>query len=401
MNLIFYLCIGVLFGFIFLGVILLFIQKNTLKTKEFLNDKTKELLGDFSAQFSHRIQDILTLQKSQLDSTTSYLQHMHSNTQSNLNAIRETLERQLIHLQQDNHQKLEQMRQIVDEKLHATLEKRLGESFQLVSQRLESVYKGLGEMQQLAAGVGDLKRVLTNVKSSGSWGEVQLENILEQILTPDQYAKNVKVKPSSTEFVEFAIRLPGKNLDMDKPIYIPIDSKFPIVLYQNLQDAQDQADLATIEQAGKALSDRIKLEAKKIQDKYIDPPNTTDYAILFLPIEGLYAEVLRLKGVSDFLNQHRVLVAGPTTLGALLNSLQMGFRTLAIEKRSSEVWQLLSGVKKEFQTFGDVLDKTQKKLQEAGNQIEMAAQRSRVIERKLKGVQELPIAQSTLIGSIE
>ena len=382
-------CLG-----IFTGIFLFSTQKNTMKTQDILNH--------FSSQISERIHDIITLQKNQLDSANTYLQHIHTNTQSHLSSIRETLEKQLHHLQQDNHQKLEQMRQTVDEKLHATLEKRLGDSFQLVSQRLESVYKGLGEMQQLAAGVGDLKRVLTNVKSGGHWGEIQLESLLEQLLTSEQYVKNVKIKPLSNEFVEFAIKLPGKTGDFQSPIFIPIDSKFPMVLYQNLQQAQDLADPNAVEQASKALSDRIKLEAKKIQEKYIDPPHTTDYAILFLPIEGLYAEVLRLKGISDFLNHHRILVAGPTTLGALLNSLQMGFRTLAIEKRSSEVWDLLGIVKKEFQTFGDILDKTQKKLQEAGNQIELASQRSRVIERKLKGVQELSFVESKpVIGSIE
>lgn len=382
-------CLG-----IFTGIFLFSTQKNTMKTQDILNH--------FSSQISERIHDIITLQKNQLDSANTYLQHIHTNTQSHLSSIRETLEKQLHHLQQDNHQKLEQMRQTVDEKLHATLEKRLGDSFQLVSQRLESVYKGLGEMQQLAAGVGDLKRVLTNVKSGGHWGEIQLESLLEQLLTSEQYVKNVKIKPLSNEFVEFAIKLPGKTGEFQSPIFIPIDSKFPMVLYQNLQQAQDLADPNAVEQASKALSDRIKLEAKKIQEKYIDPPHTTDYAILFLPIEGLYAEVLRLKGISDFLNHHRILVAGPTTLGALLNSLQMGFRTLAIEKRSSEVWDLLGIVKKEFQTFGDILDKTQKKLQEAGNQIELASQRSRVIERKLKGVQELSFVESKpVIGSIE
>lgn len=382
-------CLG-----IFTGIFLFSTQKNTVKTQDILNH--------FSSQISERIHDIITLQKNQLDSANTYLQHIHTNTQSHLSSIRETLEKQLHHLQQDNHQKLEQMRQTVDEKLHATLEKRLGDSFQLVSQRLESVYKGLGEMQQLAAGVGDLKRVLTNVKSGGHWGEIQLESLLEQLLTSEQYVKNVKIKPLSNEFVEFAIKLPGKTGEFQSPIFIPIDSKFPMVLYQNLQQAQDLADPNAVEQASKALSDRIKLEAKKIQEKYIDPPHTTDYAILFLPIEGLYAEVLRLKGISDFLNHHRILVAGPTTLGALLNSLQMGFRTLAIEKRSSEVWDLLGIVKKEFQTFGDILDKTQKKLQEAGNQIELASQRSRVIERKLKGVQELSFVESKpVIGSIE
>ena len=281
------------------------------------------------------------------------------------------------------------MRKTVDEKLHATLEHRLGESFKLVSDRLEAVHKGLGEMQTLAMGVGDLKRVLTNVKTRGTWGEVQLGALLEQLLTPDQYATNIATRPGSKEVVEFAIRLPGRQ--GDEQVWLPIDSKFPIEDYERIVAAQDLADAAGMEEASKALEARIKLEAKSIRDKYIEPPHTTDFGILFLPTEGLYAEVLRRPGLSDWLQREcRVTIAGPTTLTALLNSLQMGFRTLAIEKRSSEVWLVLGAVKTEFGKFGEVLANAKKQLQTVANSIDSAETRSRQMERKLKEVEALP-----------
>ena len=305
-----------------------------------------------------------------------------------LEKVREVVERQLRQLQEDNSQKLEKMRETVDEKLHSTLEKRLGESFQVVSERLEKVHQGLGEMQTLASGVGDLKKVLTNVKTRGTWGEIQLGNLLEQILTPDQYEKNIPTKKGSRDPVEFAIKLPGKDENI---VYIPIDAKFPKEDYERLMQAQDAGDAAMVEESEKAIEKRIKLEAKTIREKYIDPPHTTDFAILYLPIEGLYAEVLRRSGLSDFLQrEYRVTLSGPTTITALLNSLQMGFRTLAVEKRASEVWTLLSSVKKEFGTFGDILEKTHDKIRQASDNIEVAARKSRTIERKLKKVEELP-----------
>lgn len=280
------------------------------------------------------------------------------------------------------------MRATVDEKLHATLEKRLGESFKLVSDRLELVHKGLGEMQTLASGVGDLKKVLTNVKTRGTWGEVQLGNLLDQMLTKDQYSKNVATKKGSRDHVEFALKLPGKD---DKNVWLPMDAKFPMEDYQKLIESQEQANVQMMEDIGKALEDKIKLQAKHIKDKYLDPPNTTDFGIMFLPIEGLYAEVLRRPGLSEFIQREcRVIVTGPTTSAAILNSLQMGFRTLAIEKRAGEVWNLLGAVKTEFGAFGDLLDKTHKQLQAASNTIEGAARKTRTIERKLKDVQELP-----------
>ena len=323
-------------------------------------------------------------------------------TQSNeqkLAEVRATLEARLKDIETQNAVKLDEMRKTVDEKLHATLEQRLGESFKLVSDRLEQVHKGLGEMQTLAIGVGDLKRVLTNVKSRGTWGEVQLSALLEQTLTADQYAVNVMTRPGSGERVEFAIRLPGRDSDAANQVWLPIDSKFPVEDYERIAAAHDRADLPAMEEAAKALEARIKLEGRAIRDKYVEPPYTTDFAILFLPTEGLYAEVLRRPGLADWLQREcRVTVAGPTTLSALLNSLQMGFRTLAIEQRSSEVWQVLGAVKTEFGKFGEVLARTKSQLQSVANSIDAAETRTRQMERKLRSVEALtePDAQRLL-----
>ena len=304
--------------------------------------------------------------------------------------VRATLEAKIKDLQLDNGNRLEEMRKTVDEKLHATLEQRLGESFKLVSDRLEKVHQGLGEMQQLAIGVGDLKRVLTNVKTRGTWGEVQLEMLLEQMLTVDQYAKNVETVPNSGERVEFAIKLPG-NDDGGTPVWMPIDAKFPKEQYERLADAADRADAEGVATAGRELERAIRNEAKTIAEKYLSPPLTTDFAILFLPTEGLYAEVMRRPGLSDDLQRNlRVSIAGPSTLSALLNSLQMGFRTLALEKRSSEVWQVLGAVKTEFGKFGDVLAATKSTLERAAKNIEQAETRTRQMTRKLKSVEALP-----------
>jgi len=310
-----------------------------------------------------------------------------------LTEMRATLEAKLKELQTDNAAKLDEMRKTVDEKLHQTLEKRLGESFKLVSDRLEAVHKGLGEMQTLAAGVGDLKKVLSNVKTRGTWGEVQLENLLEQVLTAEQYAKNVETKPGSNTRVEFAIRLPGGS--DGKPVWLPIDAKFPREDYERLLEAQDRADVVAAEAAASALESRIRLEAKAIRDKYIEPPHTTDFGMLFLPTEGLYAEVLRRPGLTDVLQREwRVIIAGPTTLTAILNSLQMGFRTLAIEKRSSEVWQLLGAVKNEFGRYGDLLARTKKQLETVTNTLSDAESKTRTIERKLRNVEQLGDTQT-------
>ena len=319
-----------------------------------------------------------------------------------LDRLRETVEIRLSAIQQDNNSKLEEMRATVDEKLHATLEKRLGESFQLVNERLEQVHKGLGEMQVLAAGVGDLKKVLSNVKTRGIWGEMQLASLLEQVLTPEQYAVNVATKHGSQDRVEFAVKLPGRD-SADTAVWLPIDAKFPQEDYQRLLEAQDLANAELAAAAAAALEARIRQEAKSIREKYIDPPHTTDFAILFLPVEGLYAEVLRRPGLCDSLQRdYRINVTGPTTLAALLNSLQMGFRTLAIEKRSSEVWHLLGAVKTEFGKFGDVLEKTKEKLDQASRQIDTAAVRTRAIERKLKSVEQVPAPEAVeMLGHYE
>jgi DNA recombination protein RmuC len=353
-----------------------------------------EVIRQFSDSLLARMADIAKLQAGQLDSFSRQLLALTQSNEQKLERLREAVEERLKLLQADNNRQLEVMRATVDEKLHATLETRLGESFRLVSERLELVHKGLGEMQTLASGVGDLKRVLTNVKTRGIWGEIHLATLLEQILTSEQYASNVATKPGSGDRVEFAVRLPGRG-QKDSIVWLPIDAKFPQEDYQRLLDAQDQANPVLAEEAAKALETRVKTEAKAVREKYIDPPHTTDFAVLFLPVEGLYAEVLRRPGLSDtLLRDYRVVVTGPTTLAALLNSLQMGFKTLAVEKRSSEVWALLGAVKTEFGRFGEMLDKTQKKLQEASNSIETAAQKSRTIERKLRTVQELPAAEA-------
>jgi DNA recombination protein RmuC len=305
-------------------------------------------------------------------------------------ALRGAVEQRLDKIQQNNAEKLEQMRKTVDEKLHETLDKRLSDSFKTVSERLEQVHKGLGEMQVLAAGVGDLKKVLSNVKNRGVLGEVQLAALLEQVLAREQYETNVATRPGSRERVEFAIKLPGAGGE-NSVVWLPIDAKFPLEDYEKLQQAQDAADPLAVEVAAKALEARIKFEAKSIVEKYVEPPATTDFALLYLPLEGLYAEVLRRPGLLDTLQREfRVTLCGPTTLTALLNSLQMGFRTLAIEKRSSEVWIVLSSVKTEFGKFAEVLANTKRQLQTVTNSIDQAEVRTRQIERKLRDVEVLP-----------
>lgn len=319
------------------------------------------------------------------------LDNTRKSTEEKLEKIRETVEGRLLYMQKDNAEKLEKMRVTVDEKLQGTLEQRLGESFKIVNDRLESVYKGLGEMQNLAQGVGDLKKIFTNVKARGTWGEIELGNILEEYMTPDQYIKSAKTKPNATEFVEFAIKLPGKG--DGESVLLPVDSKFPVEDYKRLVDSEELGDVDAINDARKSLENSIKLFAKDIHDKYIETPYTTDFGIMFLPTESLYCEVLKNTALIETLSQkYRVVVSGPTTFVALLNSLQMGFRTLAIEKRSSEVWSLLGTVKSEFEKFGDLLDKTNKKLQEIGNTMAKASTKTRVIQRKLKDVVALPVA---------
>jgi DNA recombination protein RmuC len=323
------------------------------------------------------------------ESVSQQLVGLVQGSQHNAEQLRIALNERLAAIQLDNTTKLEEMRRTVDEKLHATLEQRLGESFKLVSERLEQVQAGLGEMKTLASSVGDLKRVMTNVKSRGTWGEMQLGAIIDNVLTMDQYGKNVKTVPNSNELVEFAIRLPGKQ--EEHPIWLPIDSKYPVEHYQRLMDAQDAMDKAAIVQAGNAFETSMKLEARKIVAKYVSPPHTTDFAILYLPTEGLFAEVIRRPGLVEAIqNDCRVMITGPANLAAMLNSLQMGFKTLAIERRSSEVWSLLGSVKNEFNKFGEIVEATKKSIDTAAAKFNEVGVRTRAIQRKLRDVEELP-----------
>ena len=341
-------------------------------------EELKKALNDLSENFSRRMTDLID--KQQQEAETS----------------RKNLETKMEQIRQNNETKLEQMRQTVDEKLHDTLEKRLGESFKQVSERLELVHKSMGEMQSLANGVGDLKKALTNVKRQGVLGEIQLANLLEDILTPEQYEKNFRPNKNRDEKVEFAIRLPGSS-EKEEFVYLPIDAKFPIADYQNIMNAYDMGDLAEVENARKSMVQRIKNCAKDIRDKYINPPVTTDFGMLFLPFEGLYAEVLRSPGLFEtIMRDYHVIICGPTTTAAVINSLQVGFRTLAIQKKTSEVWKILASIKLEFGKFGTILEQTQKKLQEASNNIEKASYRSRQIEKRLDKVQELPVEEAEI-----
>lgn len=352
-----------------------------------LNDSVVRTLGEMAVA-----------QKQALESVSAQVATLTSTNGKQLEALRASVEGRLDQIRADNTEKLERVRQTVDEKLQGVLEQRLGESFRLVSDRLELVHKGLGEMQTLASGVGDLKKVLANVKVRGNWGEVQLGNLLEQVLTPEQYAANVATNEFNGTRVEFAIRLPGHDLG---PVWLPIDAKFPVEDYQRLVDAQEAGDIAAVDAVARQLEVRIRGCAKDICTKYLNPPQTTDFAIMFLPTEGLYAEVVRRAGLLDTIQREcRVVVAGPITLWAILNSLQMGFRTLAIQQRSSEVWNVLGAVKTEFGKFGAVLEKVQKKLHEASTQMDAAGVRTRALERKLRDVQELPAPEAQRLLSV-
>src|SRR3989344_6927249 len=369
-------------------------RKEVAESEKRLREELAGLFKGFGDPVERRMTDFANTQNKSFDSFSTKLAELIDKNDSKMEKVREIVEKKLESLQKYNNEKLEAIRVTVDEKLHATLEKRFGESFKVVSDRLEAVHKGLGEMQTLALGVGDLKKVLSNVKSRGTWGEAQLSNLIEEILTPEQYEKNVKTKKSSKDVVEYAIKLPGNDEDI-KQVWLPIDAKFPLEDYQRLIEAQEQGNLLLIEELSKSLETRIKSEAKDIRDKYLNPPGTTDFGILFVPIESLYAEVLRRPGLFEQIRrEYRVIIAGPTTTQVILNSLQMGFRTLTIQKRSSEVWTLLGAVKTEFSKFGDLLEKTHKKMQEASNTIEDAVTKTRTIERKLNKVQNLPVAEA-------
>jgi len=365
--------------------------RKTTEERLLVNEEAQDRRG---SDIRRTLNEGLSEQRKYLAEVVTALGNLEKGHKQEQEKARESLDQKFRMIQESNEKKLEEMRQTVDEKLHNTLEKRLGESFKLVSDRLEAVQRGLGEMQTLATGVGDLKRVLTNVRERGTWGEYQLEAILAQILTPEQYEKNVATKKGS-EHVEYAIKLPGKGDLSDHPVWLPIDSKFPKEDYERLLEALDRADVDAIKAATKSLIAAVSKSAKDIHDKYLDPPGTTDFAIMFLPTEGLYAEILRQPGLHDELQQkYRVIATGPTTLSALLNSLRIGFQTLAIEQQAHEVWNVLGAVKTEFGKFGGVLDKVKKQLSTASDTIEETAKRTRAMERKLRQVEALPAAEA-------
>ena len=368
-------------------------------------EETRSALKTFGDSLQTSMTNIARLQKNQLETFADSLRRLTESNENRLEGLRNAIEAKLKEIQGENGRQLEQMRATVDEKLQGTLEKRLSESFKQVSERLEQVHKGLGEMQTLATGVGDLKRVLTNVKTRGTWGEIQLGSLLEQVLAPEQYERNVRTNQNSLEAVEFAIKLPGRDDEDGRgAVWLPIDAKFPTADYQRLVEAQENCDRAAADQAAKDLCDTIKNCAKTIREKYLNPPATTDFGIMFLPAEGLYAEVIRMKTGAGWLveslqRECRVIVAGPTTLAALLNSLQLGFRTLAVQKGARQIERLLGAVKSEFGKFGIVLEGVRRKLDQAANTMDEAAKRSRAIEKKLGNVHELPSLEArALIG---
>jgi len=366
-------------------------REEALNAAKNLREEVSSGMKSANDSLSKTLEGMAKLQQTQLDGVTKQLKEFTDSNQRAMERIRTTFDARVKELQEGNEKKLEEMRKTVDEKLHDTLEKRLGESFKLVSERLEAVQKGLGEMQNLATGVGDLKRVLTNVKVRGTWAEVQLGAILEQILAPGQYDKNVRVKAETSEVVEYAVRLPGPSDQPETCIWLPIDSKFPQEDYVRIQEAAEKSDADAVQKATDALLRTIRTAAKNIHDKYVNPPSTTDFGIMFLATEGLYAEVLRQPTlVDDLLRQYRVVVAGPTTLAAILSSLRMGFQTLAIEQRAVEVWKVLGAVKTEFAKFGEVLDKVKRQLNTASRTIEQTGVRTRAMERKLRSVEQLP-----------
>jgi len=384
------------------ALLLLLLRKTTPSAAAATLDARLDLFEKAQERTERVIREEVALNRDELGKTgreqrkelTEGAKQLREEMTGTLTTLSETITKTMGDLAKVQQSQLDHIRQTVDEKLQGTLEKRLGESFKQVSERLEQVHKGLGEMQTLATGVGDLKKVLTNVKTRGTWGEVQLGALLEQVLTPDQFAVNVATKEGG-ERVEFAIKLPGQGLDKDETVWLPIDAKFPIEDYHRLIEAQERADADGVDAAGKQLENRVKACARDICGKYVNPPKTTDFGILFLPIEGLFAEVIRRTGLSETIQREsRVTIAGPTTLWSILNSLQMGFRTLAIQKRSSEVWHILAAVKTEWTKYGEVLDAVQKKLHQASDTIEKAQARSRAVGRKLKAVQELPVGEA-------
>jgi DNA recombination protein RmuC len=393
-----YVLLGLIIAGLVAVVIMLLSQKNNnniSEAKKEITDEVKSSMKLFSDVLSSSQAQFTKMQDSRMQALTTQMSENMKLNEQKLENVRKTVEESLKSIQEDNSKKLEQMRQTVDEKLQKTLETRLGESFKMVSDRLEQVYKGLGEMQNLASSVGDLKKTLSNVKTRGVLGEIQLGAILEEILSPEQYEKNVCTKQGTQNFVEFAVKLPG---DGDLPVYLPIDAKFPTDAYANLVTAYDSGVVADIDSAKKVLERRIKDFAKDIRDKYISPPDTTDFAIMFLPTEGLYAEAVKNGITENVQRQFNVVITGPTNMAALLNSLQMGFKTLAIQKRSGEVWAVLGAVKTEFDKFGDVLQAAQNKLEMANSELDkLVGVRTRQIQRKLKSVTAMPETETNAI----
>lgn len=373
-------------------------REEAARTGRELREEVTKNLATNAETLARLLRDIGELQKHQLSEVSEQLQRLTDSNQKSLEAVRAEVNTRLQTIQESNEKKLEEMRRMVEERLHETLERRLGTSFTQVREQLEAVHKGLGEMQTLAAGVGDLKRVLSNVKLRGTWGEIQCGAILEQILTPDQYGVNVVVKEDSQEVVEYAVRLPGREEDPESCVWLPIDAKFPQEDYLRLVEASEAGDSDALQEAERLFCRAVSKAAKDIYDKYISPPRTTDFAVMFLPTEGLYAEVIRKPGLIDELqNKYRIMVAGPTVLAALLNSLRLGFRSLAIQKRAGEVWQILAAVKTEFGKFGDALDKVKRQLETASRSIEETGKRTRAMERKLRGVEQLPAGEAQAV----
>jgi DNA recombination protein RmuC len=393
MSPVLYLAVGFIIGAAVAACILLLTRRDRSEESEMV--KRLELLDRAQEREERMFREEMARSREESAKTAKT---QREELGASLEGLRSIVDLRLKQLQEENAKQIDKMRATVDEKLQGTLEKRLGESFMQVSQRLEQVHKGLGEMQTLAMGVGDLKRVLSNVTTRGNWGEIQLESLLDQILTHDQYERRVKIDEASGEAVDFAIKLPGKGNGESEIVWLPIDAKFPTEDYQRLVEAQEKADAVAADAAAKMLANRLRDSAKEICAKYIRPPRTTDFGIMFLPTEGLYAEMVRRTGLFEVIQREcRVMIAGPTTLAALLNSLQMGFRSLTIQKRSSEVWQLLAKVKTEFGKFGDLLDGVKRKLDQASNTMEDAARKSRTIERKLRNVEELPPAEANVL----
>ncbi len=382
--------VAIIFGILNSGLLIfLILKKNGTDLDGPMRDEFARNRKENSTSNKELRQELTASMNESRNALDKRLEQLRDKNDEKLEQIRKTVENRLESLQKDNSEKLEKMRATVDEKLQSTLEKRLSESFKVVSERLEMVHKGLGEMQTLATDVSDFKRVLTNVKTRGTWGEVQLENLLEQVFIKDHYSKQVRVNDETNDVVDFAIKLPDKS-SRDGFIYLPIDAKFPLEDYQRLVVAQEKGDLPLMASAQKAMVSRVKLEAKSIKAKYIHPPKTTDFAVLYVPTEGMFAEILREPGLFEMLqSEYRVTIAGPTTIAAILSSYQLGFRTLAIAEQTGQVWELLTGIKGDFGKFGDLLEKTREKLVQATNTIDTAATKSRTIERKLGKVQQL------------